>query len=200
MPEILENADEQLSTRMRGLLALLWEGWKELERQLESLNSKIEGICDGDPTCQRLRQVPGIGPLIASAGVAAVGNGSAFDKGREFAAWLGLIPKRYSTGKAMLLGISRVEMPPLGLKLNWVGESAVRLGSRSFGAAGSFSRCGPAWIVRSRPGPAPGSGSRDAKSSRSTDKADAQSRRWFVCVRGEEQADDTRSRKYFLWP
>jgi transposase len=114
MPEILENADEQLSGRMRGLLALLWQEWKELEQQIESLNSEIEGICDADPSCQRLRQIPGVGPLVATAVVAAIGNGAAFHKGREFAAWLGLIPKQYSTGgKTKLLGISKRGNPYL---------------------------------------------------------------------------------------
>ncbi len=54
------------------------------------------------------RQIPGIGPLVATAIVAAIGNGAAFHKGREFAAWLGLVPKQYSTGgKAKLAGISK---------------------------------------------------------------------------------------------
>ena len=114
MPEILENADEQLSTRIRGLLAMLWQEWKELERQIESLNSDIEGTCRDDAACQRLQQIPGVGPLIASAVVAAIGNGAAFRKGRDFSAWLGLIPKQYSTGgKAKLLGISKRGNPYL---------------------------------------------------------------------------------------
>ena len=114
MPEILENADEQLSTRIRGLLAMLWQEWKELERQIESLNSDIEGTCRDDAACQRLQQIPGVGPLIASAVVAAIGNGAAFRKGRDFSAWLGLIPQQYSTGgKAKLLGISKRGNPYL---------------------------------------------------------------------------------------
>jgi transposase len=114
MPEILENADEQLSTRIRGLLAMLWQEWKDLERQIESLNSDIEGTCRDDAACQRLQQIPGVGPLIASAVVAAIGNGAAFRKGRDFSAWLGLIPKQYSTGgKAKLLGISKRGNPYL---------------------------------------------------------------------------------------
>src|ERR1019366_5683859 len=57
---------------------------------------------------RRLRQIPGIGPLIATAIVAAIGNGAAFHKGREFAAWMGLVPKQHSTGgKSKLLGISK---------------------------------------------------------------------------------------------
>ena len=54
------------------------------------------------------RQIPGIGPLVATAIVASIGNGAAFHKGREFAAWMGLVPKQYSTGgKAKLYGISK---------------------------------------------------------------------------------------------
>src|SRR5512142_27124 len=108
MPEILENADTQLSPRMRALLATMWEEWKQLDEQVDSFTTQIETIGSEDPVCQRLREIPGVGPLIASAVVASIGNGAAFHKGREFAAWLGLIPRQYSTGgKAKLLGISK---------------------------------------------------------------------------------------------
>jgi transposase len=108
MPEILENADEDLTPRMRNLLALLWNEWKELEFQIVQMNDEVEQIASSDPACQRLRQIPGIGPLVATAIVAAIGNGAAFHKGREFAAWMGLVPKQYSTGgKAKLAGISK---------------------------------------------------------------------------------------------
>src|ERR1035438_4628206 len=108
IPEILENADEHLTPRMRNLLALLWDEWKELDQQLDDLNQEVEQIASSDPACMRLRQIPGIGPLVATAIVAAIGNGAAFRKGREFAAWMGLVPKQYSTGgKAKLPGISK---------------------------------------------------------------------------------------------
>jgi transposase len=108
MPEILENADEDLTPRMRNLLALLWDEWKALEQQIVDMNQEVELIASSDAACQRLRQIPGIGPLVATAIVAAIGNGAAFHKGREFAAWLGLVPKQYSTGgKAKLAGISK---------------------------------------------------------------------------------------------
>jgi transposase len=114
MPEILENADEQLSMRIRAVLAMLWEDWKELERQIESLNNDIERICANDAACQRLLQIPGVGPLVASALIAAIGNGAAFRRGRDLSAWLGLVPKQYSTGgKANLLGISKRGNPYL---------------------------------------------------------------------------------------
>ena len=108
MPEILENAEEDLTPRMRNLLALLWNEWKDLEQQVVDLNQEVELIASSDAACQRLRQIPGIGPLVATAIVAAIGNGAAFHKGREFAAWMGLVPKQYSTGgKARLYGISK---------------------------------------------------------------------------------------------
>ena len=105
---MLENADENLTPRMRNLLSCLWEEWKDLEQQLHLLNLEVEQIASSDTACRRLRQIPGIGPLIATAIVAAIGNGAAFHKGREFAAWMGLVPRQHSTGgKAMLLGISK---------------------------------------------------------------------------------------------
>ena len=58
----------------------------------------VEQIASSDPACQRFRQIPGIGPLVAIAIVAAIGNGSALHKGREFASWLGLVPRQHSTG------------------------------------------------------------------------------------------------------
>jgi transposase len=108
MPEILENADEDLTPRMRNLLAMLWNEWKDLELQIEAMNDEVERIASSDAACMRLRQIPGIGPLVATAIVAAIGNGAAFHKGREFAAWLGIVPRQYSTGgKARLCGISK---------------------------------------------------------------------------------------------
>ena len=108
MPEILENAEEDLTPRMRSLLAMLWNEWKDLELQIEEMDDEVERIASSDAACVRLRQIPGIGPLVATAIVAAIGNGAAFHKGREFAAWLGIVPRQYSTGgKARLYGISK---------------------------------------------------------------------------------------------
>jgi len=108
IPEVLENANENLTPRMRNLVAMLWSEWKDLELQIEQMNDEVERIASSDAACLRLRQIPGIGPLVATAIVAAIGNGAAFRKGREFAAWMGLVPKQYSTGgKAKLAGISK---------------------------------------------------------------------------------------------
>ena len=114
MPEILENAEEQLSTRMRCLLDFLWQEWKGLQSQIEKLNADLEEIASNDASCLRLQQIPGVGPLVSTAVVSAIGNGAAFKKGREFAAWLGLVPRQWSTGgKPKLLGISKRGNPYL---------------------------------------------------------------------------------------
>ncbi|MFI5113046.1 MAG: IS110 family transposase [Terriglobales bacterium] len=108
MPSMLEDADQNLTPRLRKLLEQLWQEWKHLDCDIERVSDDIEAIASQDPACQRLRQIPGVGPLVSTATVAAIGNGAAFHKGREFAAWLGLIPRQHSTGgKARLLGISK---------------------------------------------------------------------------------------------
>jgi transposase len=108
MPDILENAEADLTPQMRNLIDLLWGEWKTVEQQIEVLSLELERISAADAGCTRIRQIPGIGPIVATAIVAAIGNGAAFRKGREFAAWLGLVPGQYSTGgKAKLLGISK---------------------------------------------------------------------------------------------
>jgi len=114
MPEILENADEKLTARMRSLLDFLWQEWKHLKLQIESLSEDLEKIANSDAACVRLQQIPGVGPLVATAVVSAIGNGAAFHKGRQFAAWLGLVPRQWSTGgKPKLLGISQRGNPYL---------------------------------------------------------------------------------------
>jgi transposase len=108
LPEVLENVNENLTPRMRNLVAMLWSEWKDLELQIVQMNDEVERIASSDAACRRLRQIPGIGPLVATAIVASIGNGAAFRKGREFAAWMGLLPKQHSTGgKARLYGISK---------------------------------------------------------------------------------------------
>ncbi len=112
MAAILEDAETNLTPRMRYLLDRLWQEWKSVELEIEELSEQIEAIAQQDAACQRLLTVPGVGPLVSTAMIAAVGNGSAFRKGREFAAWLGLVPKQHSTGgKSRLLGISNAAIP-----------------------------------------------------------------------------------------
>src|SRR5262249_1789236 len=73
-------------------------------QRIEGLSSEIEALARRDVSCERLMRLPGIGPIISSAIVAAIGAGDTFSKGRDFAAWLGLVPKQISTGDRTILG------------------------------------------------------------------------------------------------
>lgn len=82
--------------------------WRRLDDRIDDLSSEIEALARQDKGCERLMTVPGIGPIISSAMVAAIGTGDVFSKGRDFGAWLGLVPKQISTGDRTILGkISR---------------------------------------------------------------------------------------------
>ena len=90
------------------LLAQLKVELDQLVIRLEEADALIKKIAQESEVCRRLDALPGVGPLTATAIIAAVGNGAAFRKGREFAAWVGLVPREYSTGgKQKLLGISK---------------------------------------------------------------------------------------------
>jgi transposase len=93
-----------LSPRMVHLITERAGDWHRLDERIESLSADIEALADQDPACERLMSVPGIGPIISSATVAAIGNGAAFSKGRDFGAWLGLVPRQMSTGDRTILG------------------------------------------------------------------------------------------------
>jgi transposase len=104
LPRILAAPCDVLSPRMVRVLEDLAGDWRRLDERIEGLSSEIEVLARQDVGCQRLMSVPGIGPIISSAMVAAVGAGDAFTKGRDFAAWLGLVPKQISTGDRPILG------------------------------------------------------------------------------------------------
>lgn len=104
MPSLLEDAEQNLTPRLRRLLADLWEEWRGLIAKIERMGEEIDAIAAEDAACQRLLGIPGVGPLISTATVAAIGNGAAFRRGREFAAWLGLVPRQHSTGGKSWLG------------------------------------------------------------------------------------------------
>ncbi|HEY0942825.1 MAG TPA: IS110 family transposase [Steroidobacter sp.] len=96
LPSMLENPENGLSDRMRQLVDRLRSHWKYLDESINEYTHEIELIAKRHDACRRLVSVPGIGPLGATALVAAVGNGAAFKRGRELAAWLGLVPRQKS--------------------------------------------------------------------------------------------------------
>ena len=105
---ILEQEQAKLTALGREIFRQLYEEWLILEKRLTYYNEQLETIGRTHPVCQRLLTIPGIGPLTATALVAAVNDATHFKNGRQFAAWLGLVPRQHSTGgKPRLLGISK---------------------------------------------------------------------------------------------
>jgi transposase len=104
LPRVLASPPDVLSPRMVGVIEGLAEDWRRLDERIEHLSGEITAVARQDAGCERLVSVPGIGPIISSAMVAAIGTGEAFSKGRDFAAWLGLVPKQMSTGDRTILG------------------------------------------------------------------------------------------------
>jgi transposase len=104
LPDILAKRSDVLSPHMVRIIEDLAGDWHRLDERIEGVTSDIGALAAQDPACERLMTVPGIGPIISSAMVAAIGNGDAFSKGRDFGAWLGLVPRQMSTGDRTILG------------------------------------------------------------------------------------------------
>src|SRR5436190_20296412 len=104
LPRILATPPDVLSPRMVRIIEDLAGDWRRLDERIEDLSGETEQLAKQDAGCERLMSVPGIGPIISSAMVAAIGGGDAFNGGREFAAWPGVVPKQMSTGDRTILG------------------------------------------------------------------------------------------------
>jgi transposase len=98
LPQILVTPPEVLSPRMVRMIEELAADWRQLDARIGRVSDEIEELAKQDAACERLMSVPGIGPIISSAMVAAIGTGDGFGNGRDFAAWLGLVPRQISTG------------------------------------------------------------------------------------------------------
>lgn len=108
LPELLLSCGERLSSLTRETFYELLDEYRGLEERITALERKMKALCAAHPVCHRLTAIPGVGYITASAIVAAVGDVSVFKNGREFAAWLGLTPREYSTGgRQRLHGISK---------------------------------------------------------------------------------------------
>jgi transposase len=108
IPELLEDADNGLSALFRRLLAERYRQLQELDEHLAAYTRELEDHSAASQACQRLQTIPGYGPVLASAFHGTVGDVSAYRRGRDVAASLGLVPRQHSSGgKARLLGISK---------------------------------------------------------------------------------------------
>src|SRR5437868_6220834 len=98
LPRILEDAELPLSGSFRLLLAQLKLELEQLSARIDQLDVVMLGRAKEDEACHRLTAIPGVGPVTATALIAAVGNGSAFPRGRDLAAWIGMVPGEHSSG------------------------------------------------------------------------------------------------------
>lgn len=108
VPELLERAGEALPGVFRFLVQSQLAHFRHLDEEIEQLEQQIKAWHRDNEMSRRLEQIPGIGPMTASALIASIGDPKGFASGRQFAAWLGLVPKQHSSGgKTKLLGISK---------------------------------------------------------------------------------------------
>jgi len=108
LPLLLEDGENGLSLDFRLLLQSLQQDLIGLDDRADEMDKKIRQLAGSNATAKRLQQIPGIGPVTATALVCAIGDGKQFKRGRDLAAWLGLTPRQHSSGgKDCLLGISK---------------------------------------------------------------------------------------------
>lgn len=108
LPRVLADDTNDLTPAMRVMLSELFEDVERVDQRIASVTRQIKALADSEDKARRLMTIPGIGPLAATALLAAVGDGHQFRRARELAAWLGLTPRGHSTGgKTTLLGISK---------------------------------------------------------------------------------------------
>ena len=100
--------------------AELYEQFITIDKQIKGYTRQLEQLAKNSDVCQRMMKVPGVGSLTATALIAAVNQGKEFKKGREMAAWLGLVPRQHSTGgKSKLLGISKRALANKNARILW---------------------------------------------------------------------------------
>jgi transposase len=108
LPLLLEDAENGLTIDFRVLLEGLQQDLIMLDERVNEMDKKIKVLASNNTEAKRLLQIPGIGPITATALICAIGDGKQFKRGRDLAAWLGLTPRQHSSGgKDRLLGISK---------------------------------------------------------------------------------------------
>jgi len=131
LPEILENAENELPFSFRQLLLRLGDHLAALDKQVSELEAEIRQWHKQDADSRKLEAIPGIGPITASALTASTGDAKNFKSGRQFAAWLGLVPRQHSSGgRQTLLGISKRGDSYLRTLLIHGARSVIRIHTR----------------------------------------------------------------------
>lgn len=149
LADLLDTATCSLSARMAFLLGDMRTRWDELDRRIAAFDAEFSAMARTDERARRLTSIPGIGALNATALVAAVGNAATFTKGRDLAAWLGLVPRQATTGgKPKLLGITKRGSRYLRKMLIQGARSAMPTLAKANTAIGAWLR---ALLVRTHP-------------------------------------------------
>lgn len=104
LPSLLEEDNEALTPFSKETFRELYSQLVDLDERIERVDLRLRGLFQSDPVCQKIAAVPGVGPLTATALVAAIGNAKLFRSGRHLAAWLGLVPRQHSSGEKVILG------------------------------------------------------------------------------------------------
>ena len=139
LPEVLEDGENGLPGVFRRLIDRLGAHLKELDRQVGELEVQIQVWHRANDASRKLAEIPGIGPITASALVASIGDAKSFESGRQLAAWLGLVPRQHSSGgKPTLLGISKRGDTYLRTLLIHGARAVVRVAERKVNHAGSW--------------------------------------------------------------
>jgi transposase len=124
--ELTSEPQAQLTSFAQELFASLYEELRRIDEQIAAVEKRIQEVFHREDACQKIAEVDGVGPLIATAIVAAIADGRAFRNGRQLAAWLGLVPRQHSSGdKHRLLGISKRGDPYLRMLLIHGARSVV---------------------------------------------------------------------------
>jgi transposase len=108
VPEILADTTNELTALAREAISELYDLFRDLDRRIASFDKKIDRIFLESEPCRRIATIKGVGPKTATAIIAAIGDGSEFKNGRHLAAWIGLVPRQFSSGdRKVLMGISK---------------------------------------------------------------------------------------------
>lgn len=108
LPEILEDGDNEVPDMYRPTLHRLYGRFLELRDDIQSMNVEVKELVKRHPDCKRLTALEGVGPISAVLLYASLGTGEAFSGSREFAAYLGLTPRQFSSGgKTNIVGLSK---------------------------------------------------------------------------------------------
>ena len=131
IPGILEDTGNELTDLAREAIAELHDLFRDLDRRIVSFDKKIDRVFRSSEACQRIARIKGVGPMTATAIVAAVGDGTEFKNGRHLAAWVGLVPRQHSSGqRTVMMGISKRGSQHLRTLLVHGARAVVRSASR----------------------------------------------------------------------